>query len=283
MKITKTQILIYLALMLLTPLFAHSQNWQVKRQIVDGALKCGYVDKSGKIVIDLKFGQAQDFIDGLAVVGEQALTPNGRSKKKVINTKGDYIINEEFDNVTNIGNGLVVVGNNNNRGDYSYGLLSKTGKIIVAMGEYSDFKDPSEGLIVVRATANGLYGVIDYTGKTIIKPQNNYTLWNKFQFGVVVIEGVKRFQHGLMDKTGKVILDPLTHKIEIGGDFNKSKVAIIKKENRYGLINSSGKILVEPIYSRNSGLTDDGIKLSRNDESGKFVTDKFNGQGIKQK
>jgi hypothetical protein len=61
-------------------------------------------------------------------------------------------------------------------------------------------------------------------------------------------------------------------------------VALIKKENRYGLMNSSGKILVEPIYSRNSGLTDDGIKLSRMDEkSNQLVTDKFNGQGIKQK
>jgi hypothetical protein len=259
----------------------------VKRQIVDGALKCGYVDKTGKIVIELKFGQAQDFIDGLAVVSEQASTPNGRTKMKVINAKGEYIINEEFDNVTNIGNGLVVVGKSNNGGDDDYGLLSKSGKMIAAIGEYEDFKEPAEGLIIVRKNEAGL-GVIDYAGKTIIEPQNKYTLIDKFQFGVVVIEGNKRFQHGLLDKAGNVILDPLTNKFEIVGidgkrTFNKSKVALIKKDNKYGLLNSSGKILVEPIYSRNSGLTDDGVKLSRMDESSHLVTDKFNGQGIKQK
>jgi hypothetical protein len=72
MKSKNTQISFFLFSILLLPFFAMSQNLSVKRQIVDGALKCGYVDKTGKIVIALKFGQAENFIDDLAIVSENS-------------------------------------------------------------------------------------------------------------------------------------------------------------------------------------------------------------------
>ena len=288
MKSKNTQIKFFLITILLLPFFAMSQNLSVKRQIVDGALKCGYVDKTGKIVIALKFGQAENFIDDLAIVSENSSSPNSRSgKKKLINLKGEYISNEEFGFAINIGKGLIKIGTDNNSGDINYGLLDKNGKIIVPIGEYQSFGNPSEGLIVVCNNVG--CGAIDYNGSIKIEVQNKYGLIGEFQFGVIRINGKVRFQEGLMDKAGKVVLDPLVNKFEIvgaeGSDgsklFNKSKVALIRKENKYGLVNSSGKVIVEPIYTRNNGLTDSGIKLSRMFES-KLVTDTFNSQGIKQ-
>ena len=118
------------------------------------------------------------------------------------------------------------------------------------------------------------YGVIDLTGKFIIQLQSDFVIFG-FKCGIAQIK--KNSSYGLLDKTGKVLIDPNNSGIVSMYPFNKSCIAEIKKDNLYGLINSSGKIIFEPIYSRSSGLKDDGVTYSK--DNVKII---FNGSGIKK-
>ncbi len=80
-----------------------------------------------------------------------------------------------------------------------------------------------------------------------------------------------------MDKTGKVLIDPSNSGFTDMSAFNKFCITEIRKGNLYGLINSSGTIIVEPVYSRSSGLKDNGVTYYKDK-----LEVKFDGNGKKK-
>jgi len=248
----------------------------------------GYQDAITKrTLIPAKFGYAEDFKGGLAVVAEGASSPGQAQQLRIINIKGAYITDSVvYGSIINLGSGLVAVtspaseyGHSNGIvvfGNNIFGIIDKTGKTILPI-EYSKINDISEGLIVV--VKENQFGIIDLTGRFIVPLQSDFTIFN-FKYGVAKIRrnAADGFQDGLMDKTGKIMLDPGTSKLTIESDFNKFYIAEIRKNNLYGLINSSGKIIVEPIYSRSSGFTDRGVTYYKDNE---HIGVKFDGSGKK--
>ncbi len=220
----------------------------------EGAL-WGYKDKkTNAVLIKPKFGYAEDFKDGFAVVSEQAATPNAKKKMKAINLQGAYINDTAYDYLQNLGQGFFGFAYklNNSR----YGILDKSGKVMI-QPELNYVPTISEGLMVL---SNGSKcGAIDLKGNFVI-PYNDYAM-SDFKCGVSVVSKVG-YQKGLMGKTGAIVYAPDSSGIVTIGNFNKSCVAEFrKKDNRYGLISSTGKILVQPIYTRTSGLNDNGVML----------------------
>ena len=82
--------------------------------IMDGD-QCGYVDKNGKIVIDLKFKDCGSFSDN-------GLAPALKDEKYgYINTKGKFVIKEQFDYAAPFSNGYAVVCQDN-----LFGMIQNT-------------------------------------------------------------------------------------------------------------------------------------------------------------
>ena len=80
--------------------------------------KTGFIDKSGKFVINPQFDYNADFYEGLARVGIG-------SKWGFIDKSGKFVINPQFDDAADFYEGLATV----NVGD-KWGFSDKSGKII---------------------------------------------------------------------------------------------------------------------------------------------------------
>jgi hypothetical protein len=133
--------------------------------------KYGFIDKTGKIIINPQFNNARSFSEGLASVcigGNGFLCQGGNWG--FIDKTGKIIINPQFDFAFPFSEGLANVNIGN-----KYGYIDKTGKIVINP-QFDDADDFSEGLASVCKGGNGVsceggkWGYIDKTGKYIWNP-----------------------------------------------------------------------------------------------------------------
>jgi len=116
--------------------------------VEDRNKKWGYIDGSGKVVIDRQYDSAREFSEGLAAVRKGDLWG-------YIDRTGKVVINFTFQNAGKFSEGLAVAG----RKERMYtGYIDKTGRYAIEP-KYESCLDFSEGLAAVR----------EYTG---LKVQN---------------------------------------------------------------------------------------------------------------
>lgn len=90
---------------------------------------------------------------------------------------------------------------------------------------------------------NGKKGLIDSTGKEVIKPEwDNLTGFGKDGVGYAR----KNLLVGLVTREGKVLAEPIYSRI---GNFRNGR-AVITKDNLKGIIDISGKVIIEPKYQK---------------------------------
>lgn len=197
----------------------------------------GYIDKSGKIVIDdQKVGGACEFSEGLACVTS--------GKWGFIDTSGHYIIKPQYDEVGYFREGLApfTVWNNSAASRHKHGYLDKSGNI--AIKPQFDITQPfSEGLAAVGMKLGDDYqfGFIDKSGTMIIRPQFEWT--KSFSEGLVAIKILGKW--GFIDKNGGLIIKAKFDKAE---DFSEG-LAAVAVNGRWGYIDKTGKFIVEPKYN----------------------------------
>ncbi len=152
----------------------------------------GYVNPNNEIVIPFKFADAEDFSEGLAMVGVvkgSHTTWWGSWPKKVygfIDSTGEFVIQPKFANqALNPGNGfkegLAVMGADNSSNIFpdKYGYIDKTGKWVIS-AKYTDADDFLDGVAIVQT--NKGYGAIDKQGEWIVEPEYDdydYRGWHK--------------------------------------------------------------------------------------------------------
>lgn len=134
----------------------------------------GYVDPTGKMVIEPKFAEAGTFCEGLAPVGIDS--PNGEFHG-YIDTSGKMAIEAQFEQTDSFSEGLAAVripdkgplvdkyGADNAR---KWGFIDKTGKFVIDP-QYESADGFSEGLASV--CMDGKCGYIDKAGKWVITPK----------------------------------------------------------------------------------------------------------------
>jgi hypothetical protein len=100
--------------------------------------KCGYIDKTGKVVIEPRFGSAYSFSEGLAVVMTGDMKPGQKWAWGYIDKAGKFVIEPQFAFASGFSEGLAAVC----VGDFStpakeiedfpkWGYIDKTGKIVI--------------------------------------------------------------------------------------------------------------------------------------------------------
>lgn len=124
----------------------------------EGESRFGYMDKDGKKVIAADFDLADNFADGMAVVG---VSKNGEMRYGVINPKGDYLIDLGKKPLTNLGEGRIAYQNPTNN---KFGMMDKSGNEII--DGYDAINPFSCGLAWVQK--NGKCGYIDIRGNEAI-------------------------------------------------------------------------------------------------------------------
>lgn len=253
--------------------------------------KCGYINNSGKIVINPQFDECVEFSEGLAAV---------RLGNRVgfIDTKGKLVINPQFGPVNvqdyKFSDGLAVVnvGLDAERDQLGrYGYIDRDGKSVVGP-QFSDAKPFSDGFAVVRNDQNrsyfldrsfwttafpegfyveesfhdGLakvrsrnstneYGFVDTKGKIVFR--GNYANVDNFSEGLVAVRigNQNESKCGYLDKTGNQTIAP---QFDICGVFSEGMAAVLINQ-KLGFIDKSGKIVISPQFDLSISSTNDGF------------------------
>lgn len=114
--------------------------------------KYGYIDNSGKLIIEPRFNFASDFSEDLAIVSV-------KNKYGYINKKGETVIYPQYEKADRFSEGLAPVQLNG-----KWGYLNKSG-VLVIDPQFKSAKSFNNSLAFVEISNK--YGYIDKTGKFI--------------------------------------------------------------------------------------------------------------------
>lgn len=229
--------------------------------------RIGYIDRSGRLVIQPQFMHGWKFSEGLACVVDRS------GKTGFIDSTGKYVIPPQFNSSYGCydqfheGFSGVCIGDKYRDGklvnEEKCGYVDRAGKFTVIPD--SDLAiDFAEGLAPVRK--NGRMGYIDKSFKDVIPYK--FKSAGRFYDGrarVYLFNG----HHYYIDSAGKILFPE-------GGEFSEGK-AFLKRRGKYGFIDTNGRTIVPFVYQNANHFGDGlgGVKLNGKwgfvNEKGKLV------------
>jgi len=215
----------------------------------------GFLNKTGKEIVQFKYDEVGTFSDGLAFVKKDGLWG-------YIDKKGNEVVPPKYNQAGSFSDGLALV----KKGGL-WGFIDKSDKEVVLI-RYEEAGLFSDDLALVKK--NGLWGYIDKKGKVAVPLE--YDGAGVFSEGLA---GVKKANLiGFIDKNGNVVVP---HKYDEVGVFSEG-LAGVKKADLFGFINKNGKEVV-PIKYEGIGVFSEGLaRVKKNglfgliDKNGKEVT-----------
>jgi hypothetical protein len=220
--------------------------------------KWGFIDKTGKIVIEPQFNfwQAQfnsAFSDGLVAVN--------------FNNGKDESFKQDGNNVSNV----------------KWGFADKKGRLVIPPKFEGDYFQPprfTEGLAPVIFSSmfpgsqsfvgiGAKFGYIDKTGEYVIKPIYDKAI--NFQEGLaaVTVDG----KEGFINTKGEVVI-PLIYKLALSFE---NGYAIVVMNDKYSFIDKSGN---NPFNKQFDSLSEFSDGLARFEEGGKYGFIDINGNVV---
>jgi serine/threonine-protein kinase len=187
--------------------------------------KWGYIDKTGQVVIQPQFDEANLFSEGLAAV-------RIGSKWGYINQTGQVIIQPQFNSAGKFYEGLLAVEIGDN-----WGYIDKTGQVVIRP-QFDSADEFSEGLAAVRISDKR--GYIDKRGEEVIPAQFDEA-W-QFSEGLAKIKIDDKW--GYIDKTGQVVIQP---QFTLIARFTEG-LASIEIDNKFGYIDKTGRVVIQPQF-----------------------------------
>lgn len=197
--------------------------------------KYGFIDKTGKVVIEPRYDYAEPFSDGLAKV-----KTNGQTE--FIDATGKVAFVSPTNRVGSFGNGFARVYDGGLNG-----VIDKTGKIVVAP-KYFFLESLEDGLRYAISPDNTRC-FIDAAGNVVIG-NLPYQTARSFSDGLAVVKnndpetGERRC--GYIDKTGKEVI---ALQYEEADPFEEGLACVMVNE-KLGFIDKSGKMVIEPRFDK---------------------------------
>jgi hypothetical protein len=202
----------------------------------------GYVDRSGKLVIQLK--EALDskslrisYQDGDLTCSEGMVRVQQNDKVGFMDKAGRQVIPPRYDEAGPFSEGLAAV-----KLGGKYGYLDRFGKEVVPL-QFSEAGPFSEGLAAVKL--GDKYGYLDRSGKVVIPPQ--FSEADLFSEGLAQVS-YNGNQGGYIDKSGKLVITG----VESAGArrFSGGLAAVKGKNDKYGFIDRTGNWVTQPQFDR---------------------------------
>lgn len=232
--------------------------WSGMAAVMNDDGEWGYIDKSGKWVIDLKYDPETGELIGEPFAFENGLVliEDGGSCG-FIDIKGNWVIKPK--------NICTIV----DFGEFSEGLISfsdgdkvgfydQKGRLIIPC-KYDAASFFSDGLAAVKL--NGKYGYIDKKGCEIIPFQYDYAY--HFSEGLAAVE--MNGKYGYIDKTGQFVIQPQY-------EYAKSPsegLAAVQKDGKLAYIDKNGKVVIQTQIEHNifeNNFSEESIYWRNNDQ-----------------
>jgi hypothetical protein len=205
---------------------------------------CGFLDRAGRIAIDLCFSKAEAFREGLAaVILDGTVKPNPddpdnmitEGRHGYIDSAGRLRIRPQFAGAQPFYEGFAAVSDNENR----WRFVDVQGR---PLGDktFSEVMNFAEGLAPVNS--DGRWGYMDTEGKIAIPFQYNWA-W-PFSEGLAFMMSPERHNWGFIDKKGKIVIDPI---YEDAWEFSEG-LAAVQVGDKYGFIDKKANMVIQPRF-----------------------------------
>lgn len=200
--------------------------------------KYGCINEEGKVVIPLMFESIIDFHEGRAAV----LVEGGF---QVIDELGTFLTEKAYNFISMYQDGLAIVSDVDQEGNYQYGYLDKSGKIVIPI-QFETASNFNEGLAIVKISENH-FALIDRNG-------NQLYIYSIFFVGDLG-DDLLPFRHslhsnyGYINVYGNVVIQP---RFSFAQTFSGGRAVVNLRDevvNKYGVIDKKGSFVIEPIYN----------------------------------
>lgn len=198
--------------------------------------KFGYIDPSGKEVIKCSYDYADQFSEGLALVGTEN---DYDGKYGFIDTKGKVVIpfqaNRGYGSFNEGFCWFFDSGSEADAWDGKFGTIDKKGKTVIAPSSAIQDANAFQGGVAVFGDGE-YYGLINARGKQIVLPK--YDWMAQLPAGIVVGKGEK---WGVIDCKGKDIFS-LTSAYNDITPIGKGRF-VVMDGNKFRIVDKNGKQL----------------------------------------
>lgn len=214
------------------------------------AQKWGYVDRTGKMVIEPRFDDVGKFSEGLAPFSVGLFD---KAKWGFIDKTGSVVIEPQFGEALGFEDGLsaVRVGD---RITNKWVMIDKTGKVVLEPGEGA-VRNLHDGLALVNVVPAyggirelyGECGYIDRSGKTVIKRQYERA-WDFSEGLAPVFIGTIQGKWGYIDTKGEIAIDP---QFLVASPFSEGLAFVVIRDgaDHDGYIDKTGKLIISLPHS----------------------------------
>ena len=209
----------------------------------------GYINNTGKFIIEPKFSTAEDFNnDSLAIISIE-------NYFGVINTKNEFIVYPIYDFLRPFveNRAIYTLGN-------VMGVLSEDGSLITTK-PYSFINNYSNSFALVSSyndSDNSLYGYIDIDGDEAIKPK--FLSATDFKDGYALIQDTDNL-YKVIDKSGEIYT---TFNYGYVGNYNEGIFTFSKEiGGPLGYVTLEGTVIIEPQFT-SAGPVEDGFMIVSN-------------------
>ena len=223
------RIFIFGALILLLCSNALCADLKLNLYPINNNLGAGYIDKTGKIIIEQQYKFAFNF------VGDYAIVQAKSGKYGIIDKSGKTVVDFNYDELDNLSDNFVIYKENNKFGfiDIKNNIKSKP--------NFDKAKKFSEGLLAVNV--KGKWGFVNKNGKFIVEPK--YFDVGNFSEGLASVSDSKFQTSGYINKKGKMTISFSDNNLE-PKEFHQGLAPIIKNsEKSCSYINKKGKIVID--------------------------------------
>ena len=229
--------------------------------------KRGYIDKNGNLVVEAKFGNAGDFIDGLALVTFEG-------KWGFIDKSGSFVIEPQNYYARDFSEGRAAI-----KIEQKWGYFDTNGNTVIEP-QFREANDFSEGLAAVQAD-NNKWGYIDLDGNWMADAK--FSTAENFSEGLALVSVDGKSSY--IDKTGKVVLEP---EFDAFGSFSEGLAPVgIRGElteeyevsHFWGLINKKGEVIIQPQFYSISNFSE-GFAVVRLRGNWERISVGYDGSGV---
>ena len=236
-----------------------------------GRITYGFIDRTGRTVIEPTFSGAREFSEGFAAV-------RLRPRWAYVDRKGKALIKDLGYAYDFEGGRALVRLDRDGRG--RWGMIDKTGRMVMTFGQMELCRPFSEDRAAFRR--GGTWGYLDPAGKEVVPPK--FTIVEPFSDGVALVwigrsgvdAGGMAAKVRVIDKAGRFVTDrtftsaysfrerlaPVCTGARWGYVNTKGRLAIpdrfgsaaqfsdglaaVKVDGKYVYINKTGKVVIEP-------------------------------------
>lgn len=236
--------------------------------IINEKKKVGYIDKEGKFAIEPKYEGGGPFSEGLATIYEGG-------KAGLIDKTGKVVVDPKYKRIGKFHDGLavVVIESILSTGGAAYdsGYMRPNGQMAIQPQFDANSTSFSEGVAGIRRLGQ-LWSYIDPQGKVAIKPA--YYGVGQFGEGMAGAMG-ENSRWGFIDKTGKWVLTPRYEQVSYFSEGRAAAISIGKK--RWGYVDKTGAFVIaeqfefaEP-FQNGVAMVQKERKVGYIDVNGKYV------------